>query len=56
MSKKIYTLISSLVGAAGTASCAIIAYCEFENSPAIISSVGVAVVAVNDILLRFVKE
>lgn len=55
MSKKVYTLISTLVDCAATAASAIVAYCQPENCAAIIAGIGIAAVAINDILIKFVK-
>lgn len=56
MKKKLYVLISSLIGAAGTAACAIVAYIQPEWCSAIIASIGIGTTAVNEILLLFVKD
>ena len=56
MSKKLYGLISTLVSCAGTASVALVSFFQPENFGAIIGAIGIAVPAINDILLLFVKE
>ena len=56
MSKKLYGLISTLVTCAGTASSAIVGYFQPENYIAIVGAIAIAVPAINDILLLFVKE
>lgn len=56
MSKKLFVLVSTLVGCAGTASSAVIAYIDCSYAPALIASIGIGVTAVTDILAKFVKE
>lgn len=56
MSKKLYTLISTLVGCAGAAASAIVAYLEPANSVAIIAAIGIGTTAINEILVQFVKK
>lgn len=56
MSKKLYGLISTLVTCAGTAAVALVTFFQPENFAAIIGAIGIAVPAINDILLLFVKE
>ncbi len=56
MTKKLYILISSLIGAAGTAACALVAYFQPAMYGAIISAIGIGTTATNEILLLFVKE
>jgi hypothetical protein len=56
MSKKLYGLISTLVTCAGTAAGAIVGYCQPPMYGAIVGAIAIAVPAINDILLLFVKE
>lgn len=56
MTKKLYVLISSLLGAAATAACALIAYFQPAMYGAIISAIGIGTTAANEILLLFVKD
>lgn len=56
MSKKLYGLISTLVTCAGTAASAIVGFFQPANFGAIIGAIAIAVPAINDILLLFVKE
>lgn len=56
MSKKLYGLISSLVTAAGMIADAFIVYCQPANYGAWLGAITIAVPAINDILLLFVKE
>ena len=56
MSKKIYGLISTLVTCAGTAASAIVGFFQPENYMAYVGAIAIAVPAINDILLLFVKE
>lgn len=55
MSKKLYGLISTLVQCAGTAANALIGYFQPANYGAFIGAIVIAVPAINDILLLFVK-
>jgi hypothetical protein len=56
MSKKLYALISGLVDAAAIAGVALVAYFQPAKFGAIITAIGVAKVAINDILLLFVNS
>lgn len=56
MSKKLFTLISTLVTCAGTAASALVAYYQPAWYGAIITSIGIGVAAINDILAQFIKE
>ena len=56
MKKKLYVLISALVGAAGTAASAIVAYINPAYCAAIIASIGIGTTAINEILVLFVKD
>lgn len=56
MSKKLYGLISTLVTCAGTAAAAFVGYFQPETWIAIDGAIAIAVPAINDILLLFVKE
>ena len=56
MSKKLYALISNLVDAAAIAGCALVAFFQPPMYGAIIAAIGIAKVAINDILLLFVKD
>ena len=56
MNKKLYGLISTLVTCAGTAAVALVTYFQPANFGAIIGAIGIAVPAINDILLLFVNE
>lgn len=56
MSKKLYGLVSTLVTCAGTAASAVIGYFQPENFTAYVGAIAIAVPAINDILLLFVKE
>jgi hypothetical protein len=56
MSKKLYGLISTLVTAAGMIADAFIVYCQPANYGAWLGAITIAVPAINDILLLFVKE
>ena len=56
MSKKLFTLISTLVGCAATAASALVAYFQPHMYGAIITAIGIGATAVNDILVQFVEE
>lgn len=56
MSKKLYGLISTLVTCAGTATSALVGYFQPEYFAPIVGSIAIAVPAINDILLLFVKD
>lgn len=56
MSKKLYALISTLVTCAGTISVALITFFQPSMYGAIIGAIGIAVPAINDILLLFVDD
>lgn len=56
MSKRLYGLISTLVTCAGTAASAFVGFFQPENFAAYIGAIAIAVPAINDILLLFVKK
>lgn len=56
MSKKLYTLVSTIVSAAGTVATAIIAYVQPEYAPAIVAAIGIGVTAINEIAVQFVDD
>ena len=56
MSKKLYALISNLVDAAALAGVALVAFFQPAMCGAIIAGIGIAKVAINDILLLFVTD
>lgn len=56
MTKKLYSLITTIVTCSGTVASAVIGYFQPANYVAIIGAVAIAVPAVNDILLLFVTE
>lgn len=56
MTKKLYALISNLIDAAAIAGCALVAFFQPPMYGAIIAAIGIAKVAINDILLLFVKD
>lgn len=56
MSKRLYALISNLVDAAAIAASALLGYFQPPMFGAIIAAVGIAKVAINDILLLFVDD
>jgi hypothetical protein len=56
MSKKLYGLITNLVDAAAIAAVALVAFFQPAMYGAIIAAIGIAKVAINDILLLFVND
>ena len=56
MSKKLYALISNLVTAAGMAGDALVMFFRPPMYGAWLGAITIAVPAINDILLLFVKE
>lgn len=56
MSKKLYTLVSTIVSAAGTVATAIIAYVQPGYTPAIVAAIGLGVTAINEIAVQFVDD
>ena len=55
LTKKLYGLISSLVQSAGATASALVGYFQPPMYGAIIGAIVIAVPAINDILLLFVK-
>lgn len=55
MSKKIYALISAIVGGCATIAIAIVTFCAPAYATAIVAAIGVGATAVNEILQLFVK-
>ncbi len=56
MSKKLYGLISTIVTCVGTAASAFVGFFQPDYYGAIIGAIAIAVPAINDILLLFVKD
>lgn len=56
MSKKLYALITGLVDAAAIAGTALLAFFQPTMYGAFIAAIGIAKVAINDILLLFVTD
>lgn len=56
MSKRLYALISNLVDAGAIAAIALVGFFQPPMYGAIIAAIGVAKVAINDILLLFVDD
>ena len=56
MSKKTYSFITGLIGAAAIAASVSVAYFQPAMYGAIIAAIGVAAKAADEILLLFVKE
>ena len=56
MKKSLYTLISTIISAVGTIAIAVVSYTTPAYMVAINASIGIAVTAINEIMLQFVKE
>lgn len=56
MSKKLYTLLSTLVSCAATAASAIVAYAQPNMTVAIIAAIGIGSTAINEIMVQFVEK
>ena len=56
MTKRLYALISNLIDAAAIAGIALVGFFQPPMYGAIIAAIGIAKVAINDILLLFVND
>ena len=56
MTKKLYALISNLIDAAAIAGIALVGFFQPPMYGAIIAAIGIAKVAINDILILFVDD
>ena len=56
MTKKMYALITGIVGGVGAIVTAIVSYAEPSNMVAILASIPIIITAVNEVLANFVKE
>ena len=56
MSKKLFTLLSAVIGALGTIAVAVVTYINPPLAVAINTSIGIAVTAAVDIMAQFAKE
>ena len=56
MSRRLFTMVSAVVGAVGTIAVAVVTYCNPVHAVAINASIGIAVTAVIDIMAQFVRE
>lgn len=56
MTRKVFNLVSALIGAAETAAVAIVTFCEVQNAAAINSAIIIAGTAAIEICSQFVKE
>ncbi len=56
MNKKLYGLITNLVDAAAIAAIALVGFFQPPMFGAIIAAIGIAKIAINDILLLFVTD
>ena len=56
MNKKLFGLISTIVIACGTVASAVVGYVQPTYCTAIVGAIAIAVPAINDILLLFVKS
>lgn len=55
MSKKTFTMVSSIVGGVSTIASAVVTYTEPAHAVAIVSAIGIASTATIEILNQFVK-
>ena len=56
MSKKMYQLITGIVGGVGAIVTAIVSYAEPTNMVAILASIPIVITAVNEVLSNFVVD
>lgn len=56
MSKKLFTLCSSVVGAVATITSAFVTYYQPENATAIVAAIGIASTAIIEIMNLFTKS
>lgn len=56
MSKKTYTLVTSILGGVSAIASAVVAYVQPSYAAAIVASIGIADTALVEILNQFVKE
>jgi uncharacterized membrane protein YccC len=56
MTKKMYALITGIVGGVGAIVTAIVSYAEPSNMVAILTSIPIVITAINEVLANFVKD
>lgn len=56
ISKKLFTLISTIIGAIGTIAIAFITYFSVKHGTAINTAIGIATTAIIDILTQFIDD
>jgi len=56
MTKKMYALITGIVGGLGAIVTAIVSYAEPSNMVAILASIPIIITAVNEVLANFVVD
>lgn len=56
MTKKLYMLITGIVGGVGTIVTAIVGYAEPANMVAILASIPIIITAINEVLANFVVD
>ena len=56
MSKKMYTMLSSIVGSVAAIASAIVTYCQPASATAIVASIGIGSTAIIEIMNQFQKE
>ena len=56
MTKKMYALITGIVGGVGAIVTAIVSYAEPSNMVAILASIPIIITAVNEVLANFVVD
>lgn len=56
MTKKMYALITGIVGGVGAIVTAIVSYVEPSNMVAILTSIPIVITAINEVLANFVVD
>jgi len=56
MTKKMYALVSGIIGGVGAIASAIVSYTEPAMATAILAAIPIAITAVNEIMMLFVVE
>ena len=55
MSKKMYALVTGIIGGVGAIASAIVSYTDPAQATAILASIPIAITAANEILMLFVE-
>ena len=56
MSKKMYALITGIIGGVGAIASAIVSYTDPAQATAILAAIPIAITAANEILMLFVNQ